>query len=249
MINIKKEKKYVVLSIIILIIIWKLIAIWVGKPIIIPSPEATFIELVKIIRSKIFILAVAHTFRRMVIGFVITFVSAVVLGMLSGFYDFIYYLLKPIVTLFKAVPTMAIILLAIIWLKSETAPILVAFLVVFPLLYENVVQGIREVDQHLIEMVRVYKVGRIRVIKDIYLPSIQSYLMAGISTAIGLNVKIIIAAEVLCQPYISIGTSFQMEKSNLNTAGVFAWSIIAIMIVGIFEVMVKLIKRNSRYKV
>ncbi len=130
---------------------------------------------------------------------------------------------------------MAVILLALIWLRSEKAPILVAFLVTFPILYQNVVQGIRQVDLKLIEMVNLYGVNKWKILKDLYLPSIRSYLLAGMSTAMGLTIKIVIAAEVLSQPYLSIGTSFQLEKAHLNTAGVFAWSFIAIVLASIFD--------------
>lgn len=242
----KDDKRYILLSIVISIILWKIFSLWVGKSIIIPSPEETWSALIEIIKNPQFNIAVYNTLRRIIIGFAFTFTLSVILGMAAGFYSPVYYILKPIVTVFKAVPTMAVILLAIIWLESEVAPILVGFLVTFPLLYQNVVQGIINIDTQLIEMAKVYKISKIKMIKDIYLPSIKSYLLAGISTALGLTVKIVIAAEVLSQPRISIGTSFQMEKSNLNTPGVFAWSIIAILIAGAFDVIIKYAQKNTK---
>lgn len=172
-------------------------------------------------------------------GFSITTILALVLGVLSGLKPSIRYALKPIVTLFKAVPTMAVILLALIWLKSERAPTLVAFLVTFPILYQNVVEGLLQMDVRLIEMAQIYNIGQLKMIKDIYLPSLKNYLLAGISSALGLTVKIVIAAEVLSQPYMSIGTNFQMEKVNLNTAGVFAWSLFCVLLVAILDFGVK----------
>ncbi len=241
----RDDKRYVLLSIGISIILWKVISLWVGKSIIIPSPEETIVALISIIKNPEFSIAVYNTLKRIIIGFTFTFILAVILGMVSGFYNPVYYILKPVVTVFKAVPTMAVILLALIWLESETAPILVGFLVTFPLLYQNVVQGIVNIDKQLIEMAKIYKVGKIKMIREIYLPSIKSYLLAGISTALGLTVKIVIAAEVLSQPKISIGTSFQMERANINTAGVFAWAIIAIVIAGSFDILIKYAQKNT----
>lgn len=244
--NPKDDKRYVLLSIGISIILWKAISLWVGKSIIIPSPEETTVALIGVIKNPEFNIAVYNTMKRIFIGFSFTFILSLVLGMVSGFYSTVYYILKPVVTVFKAVPTMAVILLAIIWLESEAAPILVGFLVTFPLLYQNVVQGIVNIDSQLVEMAKVYKVSKIKMVREIYLPSIKSYLLAGISTALGLTVKIVIAAEVLSQPKISIGTSFQMEKSNLNTAGVFAWAIIAIFIAGAFDILIKYAQKNTK---
>lgn len=239
-----ENKKYILISIGILIILWKIISLWIGKAIILPSPEETIIALVRIIKTPLFIASVYSTLKRIIIGFSFTLFLSIVLGVMSGFYKPVYYLLKPVVTVFKAIPTMAVILLAIIWLESEIAPILVGFLVAFPLLYENVVQGIFSIDIRLVEMARIYKLSTVKTIREIYLPSIKSYLLAGISTALGLTVKVIIAAEVLSQPRISIGTSFQIEKANLNTAGVFAWAVVAIVMAGTFDAIIKLTKKT-----
>lgn len=244
--NYIKGKKYTIISVTSLIILWQLLAMWINSPILVPLPRETAVVFYNIVSSPFFFETVFTTFMRMAIGFAITFSSAVVLGMLAGFISPIYYLLKPIVTLFKAVPTMGIILLAIIWLDSNVAPILVSFMILFPLLFQNVVHGIQNIDPKLIEMASVYKISRINKIKNIYLPSIQSHLAAGISTAIGLNVRIVIAAEVLSQPNVSIGTAFQIARANLNTAGVFAWSIIAIMLVGLFELIVRLLRKSTK---
>ncbi|WP_242661394.1 ABC transporter permease [Alkaliphilus metalliredigens] len=239
-----KELLYTALSIITLLILWKVVSVIVDKEILIPSPEKTFIEIISIIRAPYFIVAVMNTLKRALIGFVIALGAGIGLGLMGGFFKPMYYLLRPIVLINKAVPTMAMILLALIWLESEKAPILVGFVVIFPIIYENVVQGIRNVDVKLVEMMDMYDINKLDKLKDLYMPSIKSYLHGAMSAAMGLNLKIIIAAEVLSQPRLSMGTSFQIEKANLNTAGVFAWSLIAICIAGILEQTLKVMKNR-----
>lgn len=216
----------------------------IDKEILVPSPRNTFIEIIKIIQSPNFMLSVFNTLKRALTGFLIALGVGISLGMMGGFSKPIYYLLRPFVLINKAVPTMAVILLALIWLESEKAPILVGFIVIFPVIYENVVQGIRNVDVKLVEMMNIYEIKSFDRLKDLYIPSIGSYLHGAMATAMGLNLKIIIAAEVLSQPRISMGTSFQLEKSNLNTAGVFAWSLLTILLAGILEQGLKIFKRN-----
>jgi len=239
-----KELIYTFASILMLLIIWKLVDLVVNKEILVPSPENTFNEIIQIMKAPYFMLSVINTLRRAIIGFLIALFTGLILGMLGGFFKPIYYLLRPLVLINKAVPTMAMILLALIWLESERAPILVGFVVIFPIIYEGVVQGVRSIDIKLIEMMRQYKVKRPDMLKDLYMPAISSHLTGAMSAAMGLNLKIIIAAEVLSQPKISMGTSFQIEKSNLNTAGVFALSIITIIIAGLLEQALKLFSRE-----
>lgn len=238
-ISISQNRLYTVISIVFIIALWKFISIWVDNSIMIPSPKSTVMEFIKIIRSQNFIIIVLSTLVRVMIGFLISFISALTLGLLSGFFKPVYYLLKPLIVIQKSIPTMAIILLAIIWLKSEKAPILVGILIIFPIIYATVIQGIKSVDIKLIEMAKVYKLSKMTVMKDIYIPSIRSSLISVASATIGLNLKVIIAAEVLSQPSVSIGTSFQIEKANLNTAGVFAWALVSIIIAGGFDLAIK----------
>ncbi|WP_207653856.1 ABC transporter permease [Tepidibacter mesophilus] len=239
--SISQNRLYTMISILSIIVLWKFLSIWLDNPIMIPSTESTFFEFINIIKSKDFDVIIISTLTRVIIGFSISFILALILGILSVFLKPVYYLLRPIIVIQKATPTMAIILLAIIWLKSESAPILVGFLIIFPIIYSTVIQGIQNVDIKLIEMARIYKLRKIVVIKDIYIPYIMSSLISVASATIGLNLKVIIAAEVLSQPRVSIGTSFQIEKANLNTAGVFAWALVSIIIAGGFDLIIKVV--------
>lgn len=238
-----KEFFFTTLSICLLLIIWKTLSLIVDKEIIIPSPESTFREMIRISSHPNFLTAIFNTLRRAIIGFIIALGLGLSLGMLSGFYKPVYILLKPFVLINKAMPTMAMILLALIWLESEKAPILVGFVIIFPIIYENVVQGIRNVDVKLVEMMDIYDVDRFTKFKDLYIPSIRSFLHGATVAAMGLNLKIVVAAEVLSQPRISMGTSFQIERANLNTAGVFAWALITIILAAILEQGLKVLKR------
>lgn len=239
-----RELLYTMLSIIILLIFWKVVSLIIDKEILVPSPEKTFIEIINIIQSAYFIPSLVNTLKRALVGFIMAVGIGIFLGMMGGLFKPIYYLLRPIVLVNKAVPTMAMILLALIWLESEKAPVLVGFVVIFPIIYENVVQGIRNVDVKLIEMMKIYDVSRWDMIKELYIPSMRTYLYGAMTAAMGLNLKIIIAAEVLSQPRISMGTSFQIEKVNLNTAGVFAWSLITIVLAGVLEQTLRIMRRN-----
>lgn len=244
-----KDKKYIILSTVILLLLWKVISLIVGRSIIIPSPEKTFLEIISIIRADHFITVILNTFKRMLISFSLSFLLALKLGMISALFDPIYYLLKPLILIQTAVPTMAIILLALIWLSSELAPVLVGFLIIFPIIYSAVVQSVKEIDDKLLEMAEVYRFSPLKKFKKIYLPSLKSGLLSISSTAIGLNLKVIIAAEVLSQPKNSIGTYFQIERATLNTAGVFGWAIIVIAMAFVLDLLISSFERRySNYE-
>lgn len=233
-----KNRKYMYISIIATLIVWTVVAEIVKNSITVPSPYATLEAFKIIVTSPRFYVQVLSTLERALFGFSIAFFGGLILGIGAGVSEPLFYWLRPMVLAQRSIPTMAIILLAIIWLTREGAPILVSVLVIFPIIYGAVVNGIRNVDQSLLEMTKVYHFGKGRMLKHLYLPSIRSSLGAVAGTAISLNLKITIAAEILSQPGEGIGTGFQMEKVAFNTAGVFAWAMIAVLLAGLLELLV-----------
>ncbi len=245
---IKNKKNYIIISILGLLLLWQILALLINKSIILPSPQETYKELVFIVKQPEFFITIINTLKRVILGFIISFILALLLSFAS-IKESIYYSLKPLVTTFKVVPNMAIILLALIWLKADYAPILVGFLIIFPVLYESSLKGIKSVNKELLQMAKVYNINKLKIFKDIYLPSMKPFILMGINSALSLNLKIVIAAEVISQPVNSIGGFFQIEKSNLNTAGVFAWAVISIIIGGIFEIIISLVLKKRRNRI
>jgi NitT/TauT family transport system permease protein len=231
------NKLLLLASTVILILLWKLISLFMGSEIILPSPESAFSALAELVRQEHFARAIFYTVRRGVLGFVLSASAALIVGIAAGENRIVYNLLKPVLTIVKTVPVLSIVLLAIIWFKTENVPVFVCFLVVFPVISANVIEGIKNVDPHLIEMAHIYRVRKKRIIFQIYLPSLIPYLLAGLSTAAGVTWKAVIAAEVLSMPRYAIGSGMQFSQLQLNTAELFAWTIIAVIISSFSEAL------------
>lgn len=244
-----KNKKYIMISTVVLIMIWAIASKKVNNEIIIPSISSTLTSLIGIIKDKEFIYIIGATLIRSLASFLFSLVFSVILGVTASFSRVVYNFMMPLLSFLKSVPTMGIIILALIWLSNDNAPILIGFIVVFPILYESVLSGILNVDTKILDMARLYKVRRRTFVKDIYIPSILMGVNGVINSALGLNFKVVIAGEVLGQPKYSIGSSLQLEKMYLDTPGVFAWIIIIVSITIFFEVIIKLLyKKTYRWK-
>ena len=241
---ISKDKLYTLGAVLCLLILWEIISKIVGAGILVPRPAETWQELVQIIRSENFWPAVIGTTTRSLIGFGLTLFTAVLFAVMAGLWKPLYYLLSPLVVITKAAPPISIILLALIWLGTEKAPVLDGFLVIFPIIYTNIIAGVDNVDPKLIELAAMYRIRRLRKLSEIYLPSIMPYVLAACSTALGLNLRVVIMAEVLSQPPISMGTSLQSARIFLNTAGVFAWTVVAIALAALFDFSVSSLRKK-----
>ena len=240
--SILKDKKFSILSKLILIGLWALLSSIIDKEVILPSIKSTILSLIEIVKDPSFFSIIFHSLIRSAIGFIISFTLAMVLGIISSISKFVYNLMLPILNFLSSVPTMAIIILALIWLNNELVPMFVGFLMVFPILYETVVKGILDVDKTIIEMAKLYKVDRLTIIRDIYIPAIFINLGSVFTSAININLKMVIAGEVLSQPKFGIGSNLQIEKMYLNTSGVFAWIIIILIISKFLAYVEKLVK-------
>ncbi|MEQ8200781.1 MAG: ABC transporter permease [Syntrophomonadaceae bacterium] len=222
-------------SVLALLLVWKLLALYWNQELIMPSPETTLVKMWQVIQTDNFWPAVGYTLGRGLLGFFISCVVGLVAGFAAGFSPPVLWLLQPWVTVVRTIPVMSVIILAIIWFKTDIVPIFVTFLMIFPIIYSNVLSGIKNIDQQLLEMARMYRVKPRRIMTELYLPAILPYLLAGASNAMGITWKVIIAAEILSQPRFAIGTNLMIAKIDLETARVFAWTAVAIFISFVLE--------------
>lgn len=239
-----KGSLYTAGAVLCLLILWEVVSRIVGARILLPPPGETWKELILIINSDNFWPAVISTTTRSLLGFGLTFLTAVLFALLTGLWKPLYFLFSPLVVITKAAPPISIILLALIWLGTEKAPVLVGSLVIFPIIYANIIAGVDNVDPKLIEMAAMYRISRLRKISEVYLPSVLPYLLAACSTALGLNLRAVIMTEVLSQPPISMGTNLQTARVFLNTAGVFAWTVVAVALAAVFDYSVSFLRKK-----
>ncbi len=217
------------------ILLWQLAATLVGQPILLPSPVETLVVLGQMIPSPKLYGHVGATLLRSLIALVLSFGLALTGAAAAYARRGVRLFLRPLLLTIRSVPTIAVILLALIWLQSSRAPLFVGFLILFPTLYETLLAGFDGIDIRLIEMVRSFGLDRKKRWRALYLPAIGGAIRAAIRTGAGLGLKVIIAAEVLSQPRSGIGAAMHLEKIYLNTAGVFAWALVAVLVAGLME--------------
>lgn len=249
----KKNGLFTLASFILIAVIWKLVSLFVSSEIILPSPEKTIISLFNLLKTKDFFIIILLSIERGLIGFIISLILGLLVGFLCGFSKIFNKIFEALLVIIRSTPVMSVILIALIWFKSNNVPIFASFLMSFPIVCTNVKEGINNIDNRLLSMAAIYKIKKRRIIREIYFPSILPFLIAAISTSFGIGWKVVIAAEVLSQPKYAIGTSLQNSKLYLNIDEVFAWTIVAILIGYLFEriirfIEIKTVKWKSGYE-
>lgn len=246
--NKDKIKKYIlraspIAALGVFILIWHIIALVTDSELIIPSPRVTFEKLYALILGKEFWTALSATALRSVYSFIICFAAALIIAIICYLFKPAGKFLSPIVTILRATPTMSIILISIIWFSSDLSPIFIASLIIFPLMYENFTDGLSGIGNGLVKMADTYKVPAYVRITHLYIPELLPSVFTASAQAAALNIKVIIASEVLAQTRDSVGVFMQQSRIYLDTAELIAWTVAAVALSFIFEGVIRLLRK------
>lgn len=233
----------VLISSVSLISIWQIAAVVLDLPILLPSPIDTFARALKLAGDSGFRAHVGATLLRAVITFLITLGVGVGMGLAAGTFGWMRSALRPIMVVIRTIPVMSIILLAFIWFRSGQVPVFSGFLMAFPLVFQNTVDGVLRVDKHLVEMALVYQVAPRQRLLHIAIPSVIPSILSGARSALGMSWKVVIAAEVLTVPRFGIGSAMQYSQVRLETVEVIAWTVIAVLMSGFTDIIFDLLAR------
>ena len=160
-----------------------------------------------------------------------------ILAALSARFHSVEVFLWPYLKAMKTVPVASFIILALIWVKASGLSILIAFLMVLPVFYFNLLEGIRSTDQKLLEMTEVFQMSTGRRIYYLYLPQLCPFFLSAASLALGISWKAGVAAEVIGIPDGSMGERLYEAKIYLETADLFAWTILIVAVCACFELV------------
>ena len=217
------------------LLVWQLAAASLASSLLLVSPLRVLGRLCGLVREPQFYAAVGFSFVRIVAGFLLGLGCGTLLAVAASRWHLAEVLLWPYVTVIKTTPVASFIILCLIWLDSSSLPVFISFLMVLPIVYANMLEGIRQTDQKLLEMAKLFRVGAGRRLLYIYLPQLRPYLITACSVALGLSWKAGIAAEVIGIPDGSIGERLYEAKVYLSSADLFAWTVVIIAVSIAFE--------------
>lgn len=215
--------------------LWEIISLFVKNDLVFPGPVTVFKSLGTIIATKTLWISILRSFSNVFFGFLIGNVSAILLGTLSYRFSFIRKIAEPCVALVKATPVASFIVVVLIILGREKTPLFISFLMVFPVIYYNVLTGLASHDKSLLEVANVYSASRLQIIRHVYIPAAFPGYIGAVKTGLGLSWKAGIAAEVLCNTKNTLGGEIYYSKVYLETPELFAYTAIIIIISIIFE--------------
>lgn len=216
----------------------------IDKEILIVSPAAVLKRLFELLKTSEFWKSIGCTFLRISFGYFLGVLFGTALAVLTSAVPFFKTLFYPIISLVKATPVVSFIILALVWIKKNGVPVFITFLIVLPIIWANVSEGLNNTDKSMLEMAKVFKFGKLKTVRAVYVHSVLPYFAAGCTTALGLAWKAGVAAEVISLPKSSVGYHLYRSKITIETADLFAWTLVVILLsVCIEKLIVKLLEK------
>jgi len=162
----------------------------------IPGPPSVVDRLIEEFRRGEVFGNFADTFYRFGIGVALSIVVGIVVGVLIGLSPMARAFLESPVMVALSIPAIMWAFLTVMWFGfGHMSPIVTTFLTAVPFMIVNVAQGVVGVSRDLRDMSASYGVPLGRRVRELILPAVMGYVMAGIRFVVIMGWNGVLLAE------------------------------------------------------
>ena len=209
---------------------WEIAALLIHQRILLVTPVAVARRLCTIWRVEGFARAIWFSFYHIAGGFLLGLILGCLLAYLAAKHPVVETLLWPWMATIKSVPVASFVVICLIWLSARNLSVFISFLIVIPIIYQNVLEGLRAENREMQEVATVFQLPWRKRFRYIELPKIRPFLLSACRVTTGMAWKAGIAAEIIGVPNGSIGEMLYTAKIYLDTDDLLAWTVIIVVI-------------------
>lgn len=229
-------------------IVWQAAYMMIHNDLLLASPLQVIGRLAVLGRQAGFWLSVLYSILRIESGYLLGVLAGTILAVLTVNFVWAHRFLYPVISAIRSTPVASFIILALVWMSSSRVVIFIVFLMVMPVVWANVAEGIRKIDPLLHEMAFVFRLTRGQILRFIDIPSVSPFFVASATTGLGLAWKAGIAAEVLSTPKNSLGGLLYEAKIYLETPDLLAHTAVIILLSLLLEkLLVSVLSLAGKY--
>ncbi len=217
------------------LLLWQGVALLVHNPVVFVGPWETLAALGKLLAVGDFYTTLLRSLLRILLGTFLGTGMGFTLAYAANRAPLLRDFLAPVVSLGKAIPVASFVILILIWFGNEWLAMIIVLLVTFPISYLNLLKGLSGLDRGLMEMSSVFHITGWRRLRYVEMPQLRTHIAAALSLAVGMGFKSGVAAEVIGQANLTIGNAMYRSKIYLETADLFAWTAVVILLSWLIE--------------
>ena len=216
-------------------VIWFYAATYTKVSLFFPTPQEVFARLVETLTVPIgkytLPVHVLYSLKRVFVGFGLSSVTGIILGVAMGYSKTINAIVRPIFNIIRPIPGLAWIPLAILWFGiGETTKYFIIFMGGFANIVLNSYDGTNKVDQTLVGAAELLGASKFQIFTNIILPSATPYIFAGLQVSLSTSWMAVLAAEMISS-YEGAGWIINMGM-NVGDTVLILVGMISIAIIG-----------------
>src|SRR5262245_26280225 len=201
------------LSLLCALLVWTLLAWWVGKPAFLPSPANTLDGAIELVRNGELQADIAVSFMRIIVGFIIGTLIGIPLGLLMGMSPFVRTFMDPYVEFFRFIPPIAFVTLAVIWFGlGETSKIVLIVYTTLFMVAINTMIGVLGIEPDKRFAALCLGASRRQVFLHVTIPAVIPSIVTGMKIAMGNSFITVVSAEMVAA---KSGIGFLIYNSRL----------------------------------
>ena len=202
-----------------LMLIWEVLSrAGVINPFYAPPPSEVLRVVITLFVERTIFTHLEATFFASLVGLVVGLALGVALGFAAALVPWVADVLEPIMLLLNAIPRVILAPLFVIWLGIEIpSKIALAVVLVAVLFFFAVYNGIKDVDQLLVDRVRTLGGGRTVLLREVYIPSVTAWVLGSLKVAVGFAFTGACVGEFVAATR-GLGYLLQFAQSTYNAA-------------------------------
>ena len=225
-----KNLAFSLAALVLLWLLWIVAALIVQNGYVLPSFVDAFKSMGRLLADAAFWRAFGNTLLRTVVAFLVSALLGATLAVLASLKGGIRAFFAPVISVLRTVPTMAIILLLLIWTTPRIAPVVVTLLVLMPAFYAATLASLDDVKARFGELPKAFKVPLSRTVFKMYLPLAAPSILAQSGSILSMGLKITVSGEVLANTFQSLGGLMQEAKMFVDMPRLMALTLLCIVL-------------------
>ena len=198
----------------------------------VPTPYEVYQQLTQVGLSNKYLVNIAISVRRILLGFFIAMAIGVPLGLAIGKYQRVRDLFMPVVEIMRPIPAIAWVPMSImLWPSNEESIIFITYLGSFFPILLNTLHGMAMVDPVLVRAAQCLGAREASIFREVYFPATLPYVFTGLTVGMGVAWVSLIAAEMISGQF-GIGY-FTWEAYSLVQYADIALGMICIGVLGL----------------
>lgn len=201
--KLKVERLLTIITVVIILAAWFIITgTGAFSETIIPSPKSVWDSFVKVLfdgyKGHSLLEHLGTSMRRLMIAYLLVVVTAVPLGLLSGYNSKIRAILEPIVEFYRPLPPLAYYTILVLWMGiDEESKLALLYLAGFAPVYISCVSGVMRIKEDYINGALTLGANKRQIFFYVIFPAALADVFTGLRTALGVEYTTLVAAEMV----------------------------------------------------